>query len=173
MTRDEFLSRFGTVFENRPDLAAQAWDSGGGVDLSQGAAGIHAAFVAVLRDLPPDTLLAFLNGHPDLAARTARPADLTEDSQREQGSAGLDGLDAAAGARLLEQNRAYRDRFGFPFIMAVKGRSKEDILAAFEERLNHDPEQEFDTAMAEIETIALLRLRDRLPSLADVFSNVG
>jgi allantoinase len=55
----------------------------------------------------------------------------------------------------------------------VRGRSKEDILAAFEERLKHDPEQEFDTAIGEIETIALLRLKDRLPSLADVFSNIG
>jgi 2-oxo-4-hydroxy-4-carboxy-5-ureidoimidazoline decarboxylase len=162
VTRDEFLSRFGTVFENRPDLAAQAWDSGGGVDLSQGAAGIHAAFVAVLRDLPPDTLLAFLNGHPDLAARTARPADLTEDSQREQGSAGLDGLDAAAGARLLEQNRAYRDRFGFPFIMAVKGRQPAEILAALEARLRNGETEERAEALRQVERILLLRLKDRL-----------
>jgi 2-oxo-4-hydroxy-4-carboxy-5-ureidoimidazoline decarboxylase len=162
VTRDEFLSRFGTVFENRPDLAAQAWDSGGGVDLSQGAAGIHAAFVAVLRDLPPDTLLAFLNGHPDLAARTARPADLTEDSQREQGSAGLDGLDAAAGARLLEQNRAYRDRFGFPFIMAVKGRQPAEILAALESRLRNGETEERAEALRQVERILLLRLKDRL-----------
>jgi 2-oxo-4-hydroxy-4-carboxy-5-ureidoimidazoline decarboxylase len=162
VTRDEFLSRFGTVFENRPDLAAQAWDSGGGVDLSQGAAGIHAAFVAVLRDLPPDALLAFLNGHPDLAARTARPADLTEDSQREQGSAGLDGLDAAAGARLLEQNRAYRDRFGFPFIMAVKGRQPAEILAALESRLRNGETEERAEALRQVERILLLRLKDRL-----------
>jgi 2-oxo-4-hydroxy-4-carboxy-5-ureidoimidazoline decarboxylase len=162
VTRDEFLSRFGTVFENRPDLAAQAWDNGGGVDLSQGAAGIHAAFVGVLRNLPPDALLAFLNGHPDLAARTARPADLTEDSQREQGSAGLDGLDTAAGARLLEQNRAYRDRFGFPFIMAVKGRQPAEILAALESRLRNGETEERAEALRQVERILLLRLKDRL-----------
>ena len=113
MTRDEFLSRFGTVFENRPDLAAEAWDRHGAVDGSAGAEGMHRAVAAVLRGLPPDALLFFLNGHPDLAERSARPGDLTPDSQREQGSAGLDGLDEAAGARLLELNKAYRERFGW------------------------------------------------------------
>src|SRR5215208_787498 len=112
MTRGEFLSRFGTVFENRPDLAAEAWDRHGPIDTASGAEGMHRAFVAVLRGLPPDALLAFLNAHPDLAARSARPHDLTADSQHEQGSACLDGLDEAAGARLLDLNKAYRERFG-------------------------------------------------------------
>ena len=130
MTREEFLSRFGTVFENRPDLAAEAWERAAPVILGAGAEGLHRAFVAVRRNLPPDALLAFLNDHPDLAARSARPADLTPDLQREQGSAGLDGLDAAAGARLLDMNKPYPERFGFPFIMAAKGRQPPEIMAA-------------------------------------------
>lgn len=161
MTRGEFLSRFGTVFENRPDLAAQAWDRGP-MDAEAGAAGMHRAFVAVLRGLPPDALLAFLNGHPDLASRSARPDDLTPDSQHEQGSAGLDGLDAAAGARLLDLNRAYRERFGFPFIMAVKGRRPDEILAALEARLHNPAAEERAEALRQVERILLLRLKDRL-----------
>ena len=162
MTRDEFLSRFGTVFENRPDLAAEAWDRHGPVDAASGAEGMHRAFMAVLRGLSPDALLAFLNGHPDLAARSARPRDLTDDSKREQGSAGLDGLDEAAGARLLDLNKAYRERFGFPFIMAVKGRRPDDILAALEARSNNPPEKERAEAVRQVERILLLRLKDRL-----------
>lgn len=161
MTRDEFLSRFGEVFENRPDLAARAWDSGE-VDLAAGAAGVHRAFSAVLRRLPADALLAFLNGHPDLAGRSARPSDLTSDSQREQGSAGLDGLDAAASASLLDMNRAYRERFGFPFIMAVKGKRPDEILSGLAARLRNAPEDERAEALRQVERILLLRLKDRL-----------
>ena len=158
MTRDEFLSRFGTVFENRPDLAAEAWDRGP-VDPATGAEGMHRAFVAVLRGLSPDALLAFLNVHPDLAAR---PHDLTPDSRREQDSAGLDGLDAASGARLLELNKAYRERFGFPFIMAVRGRRPAEILAALEARLRNPAAEEQAEAVRQVERILLLRLKDRL-----------
>ena len=162
MTRDEFLSRFGTVFENRPDLAAEAWDRAGTVDPAAGAEGLHRAFVAVLRGLSPDALLAFLNAHPDLASRAARPHDLTPDSQLEQGSAGLDGLDAAGGARLLGLNKNYRERFGFPFIMAVKGRRPDEILAALEARLRNPPAEERAEAVRQVERILLLRLKDRL-----------
>ena len=161
MTREEFLARFGSVFENRPDLAAAVWDRGA-VDLDAGAAGLHRAFTAVLRDLPPDALLAFLNGHPDLAGRSARPDGLTPDSQREQGSAGLDGLDDAASVRLLDLNRAYRARFGFPFIMAVKGRRPAEILAALDSRLHNTEAEERAEALRQVERILLLRLKDRL-----------
>jgi 2-oxo-4-hydroxy-4-carboxy-5-ureidoimidazoline decarboxylase len=160
VTRDEFLARFGSVFENRPDLAAAAWDRGPVVD--GGAAGLHRAFVAVLRDLPPDAVLAFLNDHPDLAGRSARPDDLTPDSKAEQGSAGLDGLDSAGSARLLKLNKAYRARFGFPFIMAVKGKSPAEILAALEARLHNAEAEERAEALRQVERILLLRLKDRL-----------
>jgi OHCU decarboxylase len=162
MTRDEFLSRFGTVFENRPDLAVEAWDRAGTWQPAAGAEGLHRAFAAVLRGLPPDALLSFLNDHPDLASRAARPADLTPDSQHEQGSAGLDGLDEAGGARLLELNKAYRERFGFPFIMAVKGRRPDEILTALETRLRNPPAEEREEAVRQVERILLLRLKDRL-----------
>ena len=116
--------------------------------------------------------LALINAHPDLAGRL-KLAELTDDSQSEQSSAGLDRLTEEERERFLALNDTYRQRFGFPFIMAVKGRSKDEILAAFDERLEHDPEEEFETALAQIDRIALLRLKDRLPSVADVFSSLA
>jgi OHCU decarboxylase len=171
MSRGLFMELYGDVFEHSAWIAETAHH--GGLTTAQDTAdGLHAAMVQVLAGATREQKLALVRAHPDLAGRL-KLADLTDDSQREQASAGLDSLSEEERDRFLQLNDSYRQKFGFPFIMAVKGRSKEDILAAFEERLNHDPEQEFDTAMAEIETIALLRLRDRLPSLADVFSNVG
>jgi 2-oxo-4-hydroxy-4-carboxy-5-ureidoimidazoline decarboxylase len=161
VTRDEFLARFGSVFENRPDLAAQAWDRGQ-VDVAAGATEVHRAFVEVLHALPPDALTTFLNGHPDLAARSTRPGDLTPDSQREQGSAGLDGLDTDAGTRLRNLTSAYRGRFGFPFIMAVKGKQPAEILTALEARLHNQAADERAKALRQVERILLLRLEDRL-----------
>jgi OHCU decarboxylase len=116
--------------------------------------------------------LALINAHPDLAGRL-KLADLTDDSRNEQSSAGLDSLTEEERDRFLALNDLYKEKFGFPFIMAVKGRSKDEILAAFEERLEHEPEREFETAIVQIELIALLRLKDRLPSLADVFSSLA
>jgi OHCU decarboxylase len=128
--------------------------------------------VNALSEATREQKLALINAHPDLAGRL-KLADLTVDSRGEQSSAGLDSLTSEERDRFLKLNDAYRQKFGFPFIMAVKGRSKDEILAAFEERLEHETDQEFETALVQIELIALLRLKDRLPSLADVFSSLA
>ena len=107
--------------------------------------------------------LALINAHPDLAGRLAKAGRLTPDSTKEQASAGLDQLTDDERSRFTTLNDAYKARFGFPFIMAVKGRSKDEILAAFERRLKHDRTQELATALEEINRIALLRLTDMLP----------
>jgi OHCU decarboxylase len=113
-----------------------------------------------------------LQGHPELSAaqleaKIVRPSQaagrLTAESTKEQASAGLDQLTDEERARFTELNDAYKARFGFPFIMAVKGRSKGEIMAAFERRIAHDRDQEFATALSEISRIALLRLGDMLP----------
>ena len=101
---------------------------------------------------------------PDLAGRLALAKGLTADSTKEQGSAGLDRLTPQELARFTELNDAYKAKFGFPFIMAVKGATKDDILGAFERRIGHGPDEEFAEALTQIEKIALLRLRDRLPA---------
>ena len=167
-----FVATFGHVFEHSPWIAEAAYDAGLPDDADT-AEGLHRALCAVLRPADEAKKRALILAHPDLAGRLAHAGRLTADSTREQAGAGLDQLTEAELARFTELNDAYKARFGFPFIMAVKGRSKEEILAAFEERLDHDPEQEFDTAIVQIELIGLLRLKDRLPSLADVFSTLA
>ena len=106
---------------------------------------------------------ALIEAHPDLAGRLALSKSLTADSTSEQASAGLDRLTPEELRSFSELNDAYRARFGFPFIMAVKGKSKADILAAFRARLANDADAETTTALAEIDRIAALRLKDILP----------
>jgi OHCU decarboxylase len=105
-----------------------------------------------------------LKAHPDLAGKLARAKRLTAESSAEQASAGLDALTDGERARFTELNTAYVDRFGFPFIIAVKGLTKADILAAFERRIANARDEEFATACRQVERIALLRLKDRLPA---------
>ena len=100
---------------------------------------------------------------PDLAGRLALAKQLTADSTNEQGSAGLDRLTPDELATFNDLNSRYVSRFGFPFIFAVKGKSKADILAIFKARIDNDRDTEFKTALDQIERIALLRLKDRLP----------
>ncbi|HVL72821.1 MAG TPA: allantoinase PuuE [Beijerinckiaceae bacterium] len=165
MGRALFVELFGDVFEHSPWLAEAVHAQGlaAGHDTAEG---LHAALVDALRAAPPERKRALVEAHPDLAGRL-KVADMAPDSQKEQASAGLTALTPDERERFLELNDAYRERFGFPFVMAVKGRGKREILAAFEERLHNDPEQELETALSEIERIALLRLRDRLPSGAE------
>ncbi|MDX6750103.1 2-oxo-4-hydroxy-4-carboxy-5-ureidoimidazoline decarboxylase (plasmid) [Geminicoccaceae bacterium 1502E] len=162
MRRDDFVARFGHVFEHSPWIAEAAFDKGlpPGADTAQG---LHAALCNALRAAPRERHQALIDAHPDLAGRLARAGRLTSDSSKEQASAGLDRLSEEEHARFTALNEAYKARFGFPFIMAIKGSSKEMILAAFERRLQHDREEEEATALEEIEKIALLRLKDLLP----------
>ena len=104
-----------------------------------------------------------LRAHPDLAGKLAAARRLTDASSGEQASAGLDALTDAERARFTALNAAYTARHGFPFIIAVRAHSKAGILAAFERRLAADTEAEFETACAEVERIALLRLKEMLP----------
>ena len=171
MSKAVFVELFGDVFEHSPWIAERAYDAGF-TAAQDTAEGLHAVMVHVLSEATRDQKMALIRAHPDLAGRL-KLADLTADSRNEQSSAGLDTLTEEERDRFIELNDAYKQKFGFPFIMAVKGRTKDEIMAAFEERLQHDAETEFDTAIVQIELIALLRLKDRLPSLADVFSTLA
>ena len=102
--------------------------------------------------------LALLRGHPDLAGKAAVAGDLTAESRGEQASAGLDRCNPEEFQRLQALNAAYKEKFGFPFILAVKGLTREAILAAFEARLAGAPDAEFATALAQVDRIARLRL---------------
>ena len=104
-----------------------------------------------------------LTAHPDLAGKLAAAKRLTPESTAEQAGAGLDALTDAERARFTELNDAYVAKFGFPFIIAVRGLDKDGILAAFETRIANDRGTELAAACAQVERIALLRLKDMLP----------
>ena len=163
MSKALFVEVFGDTFEHTPQIAARAHEAGltGAQDNAQG---LHEALVAQMRAMNADEKRALICAHPDLAGRLALAKQLTDDSAKEQGSAGLDKLSADELARFTALNETYKTRFGFPFIMAVKGATKDQILAGFERRIALDETAEFNEALAQIEKIALLRLTDRLPS---------
>ncbi|WP_454850410.1 2-oxo-4-hydroxy-4-carboxy-5-ureidoimidazoline decarboxylase [Rhizobium binxianense] len=162
ISRQEFVSRFGGVFEHSPFIAERAYDDGFVGDALT-VDRVHAALVAVFRAASEEERLGVLRAHPDLAGRLAIAGELTEDSRKEQAGAGLDRLSPAEHARFTELNTAYTQKFGFPFIIAVKGLAKDDILAAFEKRIDNNRDKEFSTAAAQVERIALLRLSSMLP----------
>ena len=162
MTREDFISRFGGVFEHSPWIAERAFDAGS-VAEPLTAASVHRALAAQFRNATAEEQLGVLRAHPDLAGKLAIAGELTEDSRKEQAGAGLDRLSPQEHARFTELNSAYTEKFGFPFIIAVKGLDKDDILAAFQTRVGNTVDAEFETAKAQVERIALLRLRALLP----------
>ena len=127
-------------------------------------AGLHNALCRVFRAASDKERLGVLNAHPDLAGKLAAAKRLTPESTKEQASAGLDALTDAERELFSKLNSAYVSTFGFPFIIAVKGKTKDEILAAFEARIGNDRATEFDTACKEVERIALLGCREILPS---------
>ena len=160
MDRATFVRTFGHVFEHSPWIAEEAFDRGLPEDAER-AEGLHRAMCAVLRDASDEQKRDLILAHPDLAGRLARANGLTDESSREQAGAGLDRLSEDEYARFTALNEAYKARFGFPFIIAVKGLRKDEILAAFERRLENDQPTEFGAALEQIERIALLRLKDQ------------
>jgi len=160
--RADFLDRFGGIFEHSPFIAERALDAGA-VSLPLTALGVHAALTEAFRKASHAEQLGVLRAHPDLAGKLAIAGGLTEDSRKEQAGAGLDRLSPAEHARFTELNTAYTEKFGFPFIIAVKGLTKDDILAAFEARIGNTADTKFETAKTQVERIALLRLTALLP----------
>jgi OHCU decarboxylase len=158
-----FVEVFGDIFEHTPQIAARAHAAGLG-PAHDTASGLHGAMVAQMRAMPHEAQRALILAHPDLAGRLALARQVTADSLKEQGSAGLDSLTSEELARFTQLNDRYKARFGFPFIMAVKGATKAQILSAFETRLENETDVEFAEALRQIERIAALRLADRLPA---------
>jgi OHCU decarboxylase len=150
-----FVARFGPVYEASPWVAEGVWPAveAGGLD---DPAALAAAMRAEVDAAPREMKLALIRAHPELASR----ARMAEASVKEQSGAGLDQCSAAEFAEFQRLNGAYNSRFGFPFIVAVKGLTRADILAAFAARLANDTDTEFATAMAQIHRIAGFRLAD-------------
>ncbi|MEQ1648123.1 MAG: allantoinase PuuE [Hyphomicrobiaceae bacterium] len=162
MPRALFIECFGDIFEHTP-IIAERTHTKGLTSTQNTATGLHTALVREMRALSNSDKLQLINAHPDLAGRLALAKQLTVDSTSEQSSAGLDSLTDQERLKFTTLNDAYKKRFGFPFIMAVKGRSKVEIMSAFETRIKNSHDAEFNTALEQIERIAALRLHDRLP----------
>jgi OHCU decarboxylase len=163
LSSEDFIANFGSVFEHSPWIAerAHAIELGKAHDSPEG---LHNALAMVFRSASVEERLQVLKAHPDLAGKLAQAKRLTAESSSEQASVGLDALTDEERQRFTELNLAYVQKFGFPFIIAVRGLNKDSILRAFEARLRNDSAEEFATACQQVEKIALFRLRDKLGS---------
>ncbi|TLF48165.1 2-oxo-4-hydroxy-4-carboxy-5-ureidoimidazoline decarboxylase [Halomonas urmiana] len=156
-----FVEQYGEIYEHSPWVAELAWQQGlgGKQDTPEGLA---EAMGRVLTGASAERQLEVIRAHPDLAGKAAIAGELTDDSTREQAGAGLDQCTPEEMARFERLNAAYKEKFGFPFVMAVKGNDRHDILAAFETRLENDQAEERRTAVEQINRIARFRLQARL-----------
>lgn len=154
MSRSVFVEAVGWVFEHSPWVAERAYASSPFASMEQ----LHEAMLEVVRTANPEEQLSLLRAHPDLAGKL----NMSEASVREQQGAGLTGLTEAGHAAFATCNAAYTSKFGFPFIMAVRGRSKHSILASMRIRLHGTMEEEREIALKEVGKIALYRLNSMM-----------
>ena len=158
MDRAAFVVKFGGIFEKSPWVAEKAWEKRPFANLDE----MHAAMVAVAREAPATKQLALLQSHPDLAGKEAKAGTMTAASVAEQASAGLNTLSAAEFAELSRLNAAYKAKFGFPFIIAVRMYTKEGIFFEFKRRLQNDTQTEFANDLQNVYLITRLRLNKLL-----------
>ena len=148
----------GDVFEGSPWFARRAHRHG---PFSSRAALIRA-MTRVFEEAPEEEQLAFIRAHPDLAGKAARARDLEPDSTREQASAGLDRLSETDFTLFMDLNRRYREKFGFPFIIAVRDHTLDGIIEAFQRRLGSDQQTERAEALANVGRIVSLRIAQKV-----------
>ncbi|QDY68845.1 allantoinase PuuE [Qingshengfaniella alkalisoli] len=158
MNKDRFVEAYGGIFEHSPWIAEGAWalELGPAHDT---AIGVHNALCRVFRTASEEQRLGVLTAHPDLAGKLAAAKRLTAESTAEQASAGLDALTDAEREKFTGLNDNYTEKFGFPFIIAVRDHDKASIMAAFERRVDNDRDTEFAEACKQVERIAEHRLK--------------
>ena len=159
MSEVDFTTKFGGIYEDSPWVADAVWPHAAELTTAEAMA---RAMAEAVNTASYERKLALIRAHPQLASR-ARMADA---SVKEQSGAGLDQCSPEEFAAFQRLNGAYNGRFGFPFIVAVKGMTRADILAAFEARLANDPETEFAQALRQIHRIARFRLDDLFKDLS-------
>ncbi len=152
LDQTRFVEAIGWVFEHSPWVAERAWFARPFADLDT----LLTAMKGAVEAAPPEEQLALLRAHPDLGTR----ARISAESTAEQSAAGLDHLTPEESRRLQTLNSAYRSKFGFPFLFAVKGSTKYDVLDALERRIDASPEEEFQEALRQVYRIAEFRLRE-------------
>lgn len=157
MAREDFLEVFGGVYEHSPWIAETAYAAGLTRDQDT-VAGLHNALRTAVDGADRDRQLALLQAHPDLAGKLAVGGELTQESTAEQASAQLDQCTAEEFAEFQSLNEKYKSSFGFPYILAVRGRNRQGILENFRNRVDNDPDTEFTEALKQVNRIALLRI---------------
>lgn len=152
-----FIEVYGGIYEDTPWIAETVWPQtrDGTLDTADTLATALRAVVDAASDLRKIDLLC---AHPELAGRAAQSGTLTASSQVEQTGAGLDSCSAEELEEFAQLNKAYKEKFGFPFIIAVAGRTRFEILDIFRTRLDSDTQTEFETALEQVHRIARLRL---------------
>jgi 2-oxo-4-hydroxy-4-carboxy-5-ureidoimidazoline decarboxylase len=154
MSQEEFVAILGAVFEDTPAIAQKTWHKKPFADVSQ----LHQCMVTVVKELNADEQLALIKAHPDLGSK----AKMAQASVKEQAGAGLNKLTPDECDRFFSLNQAYKEKFSFPFIIAVKDLTIVNILDAFERRLQNSLEVEQKQALEEIFAIARFRLLEIL-----------
>jgi OHCU decarboxylase len=154
MGKSEFVAALGGIFEHSPWVAETAWEQR---PFSSGGE-LHERMMQVVLDSADETVIAFLRAHPDLGTRLK----VTDYSASEQSGAGLDQLTPEEYGIFSELNREYVEKFGFPFILAVRGRNKEEILEAMKARVRNGIPEEREEALRQIGRITRFRLDDLL-----------
>ena len=149
-----FVAALGGIFEHSPWVAERASAARPFASIIV----LHDAMMAAVRTAPEDMQLALIRAHPELAGKAAIRGQLTADSTLEQSRAGLDQCSPDELARLNALNAAYNGKFGFPFILAVKGYDRAGILREFTRRAARDPDAEFEEALTQIAKITRFRL---------------
>ena len=158
MSRAGFTGLLGDIFEHSPWVAEEAWQARPFASVD----GLHAVMFRAAQTSAQAQRLKLLRAHPQLAGTAARKGELTEHSAAEQKGAGLGRLSPDEARRISALNRAYSERFGFPFIIAVKNHSKSGIFAELERRLQNNRADELATAMEQVGQIARHRLNSLL-----------
>ncbi|PWT93312.1 MAG: OHCU decarboxylase [Proteobacteria bacterium] len=150
LPREQFVEALGGIYEHSPWVAEHAWERRPFASLGE----LQDVMMAAVEASSPGVRLTLLRAHPDLGARL----QMSPASTGEQAGAGLDQLTASEFERLRDLNLAYRAKFGFPFILAVKGATKAEIFAALERRFGNAVDDEFREAMRQVHRIAGFRL---------------
>jgi len=157
MNNAQFVSTFGGVYEHSPWIAEQAW-AGGLTSTHNQLEGLATLMADIVEAAPAGKQLELIRTHPDLAGKAAQAGELTAESSGEQSAAGIHLCSAEEFEKFQTYNQRYTEKFKFPFIMAVKGANRYQILSAFEQRLPNHYQCEFNQALQQIHKIARFRL---------------
>ena len=153
-SQEQFVEVLGGIFEHSPWVADLAYEQ----QPFESVARLHRAMLETVERSPEYQRMGLICNHPELAGKEASAGTLTRESTKEQAGAGLDQCSAAELTKLQDLNRSYREKFDFPFIIAVSGLNRWQIIEALEHRIGHTHEKEFDTSIEEIGKIGEIRL---------------